>query len=276
MDNKMINIKYVFCLFMVLGASACTTVISESVTDEGVIEGNVVFPSLDDATFPDGVFPNSEDLNNVANGATKKHLYKLLGRPHFKEGNGAREWDYILKFREKDDTVKTCQHKVVFDKKKVARSFYWKPRDCKPSVITVTENEVKPVKAKPSNNVRFAMPMNILFYFNKSGIDYLKPEGKEQLTVFAQRVLEQGEPVDIDVLGYTDRIGVEAYNQRLSQKRADTVKRYLMALGLPEESITARGLGASESQVECEKRMPKDKLNRCLAPDRRVTITIKQ
>lgn len=269
MNNQITKIQYALCFFALFSASACTRVISESVTDEGVVEGEVVFPALEDATLPDGVFPNAEDLNNVADGVTKKHLYKLLGRPHFKEGSRAREWDYILKFRNSDHSIKTCQHKIVFDKNKIARSFYWKPSDCKPSAVVVTE-------AKQSDNVRFVMPINVLFYFNKSGIDYLKPEGKEQLTVFAQRILKQGEPVDIDIAGYTDRVGVEAYNQRLSQKRADTVKRYLMALGLPEESMTARGLGISEAQVECEQRMPKDKLNLCLAPDRRVTVTIKQ
>lgn len=272
----MIKIKCALSFFMILSASACTSIISESVTDDGVIEGQIVFPELDDATLPEGVFPNSENLKNVVNGVTKKQLYKLLGRPHFKERTGAREWDYILKFRDSDDAVKTCQHKIVFDKKKVARSFYWKPNGCQSSSVVATEHTATAVKTEPSRDLRFTMPLNVLFYFNKSGIDYLRPEGKEQLTVFAQNVLDYGEPVDIDIVGYTDRIGVESYNQRLSKKRADTVKRYLAALGLPEEYMTSRGLGASEAQIECEKRMPKDKLTSCLSTDRRVTITIKR
>lgn len=270
------KINYVFGFLMALSASACTSVISESVTDEGVVEGQVVFPELGDATLPEGVFPNSENLNNVANGVTKKQLYKLLGRPHFKERTGAREWDYILKFRNADDSVTTCQHKVVFDKKKVARSFYWKPNDCQPQNIALPEQPVVAVTDKTSDGVRFSMPTNILFYVNKSGIDYLKPEGKEQLTVFAQRVLSYSRPVKIDIAGYADHVGGEAYNQRLSQKRADTVKRYLKALGIPEESMTAVGYGSTAPQVECEKNMPKQKRASCLAPDRRVTITIKQ
>jgi OOP family OmpA-OmpF porin len=49
----------------------------------------------------------------------------------------------------------------------------------------------------------------------------------------------------IGVEGHTDSVGSEAYNQSLSQRRADAVRSYLVRKGVPAERLTARGLGES-------------------------------
>lgn len=45
------------------------------------------------------------------------------------------------------------------------------------------------------------------------------------------------------VAGYTDSSGAEAYNQQLSERRANAVKDYLVAAGLPSDEFTAIGYG---------------------------------
>ena len=50
----------------------------------------------------------------------------------------------------------------------------------------------------------------------------------------------------LEIEGHTDSVGGEAFNQRLSEQRADSVEKYLMQEGLPDQSMTARGFGKSQ------------------------------
>ena len=66
--------------------------------------------------------------------------------------------------------------------------------------------------------------------------------------------------------------GSAAYNQRLSQRRAEAVRDYLVAQGLPAARLQAQGKGASEPKVrDCRQKVRKD-LVACLAPNRRVEL----
>ncbi len=77
--------------------------------------------------------------------------------------------------------------------------------------------------------------------------------------------------VSLTVVGFTDRIGSDAYNLRLSQRRANAVRDYLVARGVPAGSVRAEGQGSAHPLVECGK-APHAELVRCLAPNRRVEI----
>ncbi|WP_459584157.1 OmpA family protein, partial [Enterobacter hormaechei] len=61
------------------------------------------------------------------------------------------------------------------------------------------------------------------------------------------RQLSNLDPKDgsVVVLGFTDRIGSDAYNQGLSEKRAQSVVDYLISKGIPSDKISARGMGES-------------------------------
>lgn len=78
--------------------------------------------------------------------------------------------------------------------------------------------------------------------------------------------------------GHADRIGSEAYNQRLSEKRAVAVKDYLVEQGIDAQLIEALGRGESESATDgaCSDLGPENRFNRrlveCLQPDRRVGV----
>jgi len=113
-----------------------------------------------------------------------------------------------------------------------------------------------------------------LFGFGKSTI---KPTGKRALDKFAAN-LKGANYRTITVTGNTDRIGSHAANMKLSLRRADAVKDYLVAsAGIPANKISARGAGESNPLTkpgECKGHKVTKKLVACLAPDRRVEVDV--
>ena len=79
----------------------------------------------------------------------------------------------------------------------------------------------------------------------------------------------------IAVVGHADRIGTEAYNQKLSERRAEAVKAYLVRKGIPADKINTEGRGESESVTgdACAKTRGKALIS-CLQPDRRVDVSV--
>jgi len=73
----------------------------------------------------------------------------------------------------------------------------------------------------------------VLFDFNKAT---LKPEAKRQLAGVLQALKEQP-GVQTLIVGHTDGIGSDAYNMKLSQRRAESVATYLVQNGVPRQSI---------------------------------------
>jgi OmpA-OmpF porin, OOP family len=78
------------------------------------------------------------------------------------------------------------------------------------------------------------------FATNSAAID---PVSEVVLDVAADQLRER--PVDVVVEGHTDSVGSEAYNEALSQRRADSVLKYLVRKGVPAGRLTARGFGES-------------------------------
>ena len=83
---------------------------------------------------------------------------------------------------------------------------------------------------------------DVLFDFGKYT---LKPEARERLARISGIVMAYPE-LKFEIEGYTDNIGSDAYNQTLSEKRADGVKDYLVTNGVTADSITTRGMGKSD------------------------------
>jgi outer membrane protein OmpA-like peptidoglycan-associated protein len=72
----------------------------------------------------------------------------------------------------------------------------------------------------------------------------LQPQGKPILDE-AARILKENPSVNVQVQGYTDSIGTDAYNLRLSDRRAATVQSYLVGQGVSANRITMKGFGES-------------------------------
>ncbi|PVX42931.1 SmpA/OmlA family protein [Pasteurella langaaensis DSM 22999] len=258
--------------------TACATksnVKSDGTTDEPV------FPEPYSLTFNNdrGTFPTTDELSQVKAGLTKDDLYKLLGRPHYDEGLfGVREWDYLFHFHtpgvpaDPDNKagvadVTTCQFKVIFDKDKFARSFFWKPVFPKDAICPAGH------KSGP-NTQRYTIDADALFAFDKSGNSDINPAGKAKLDDFAEKVRKFDSLHSIRIEGHTDRLGGAAYNQKLSEKRAETVRRYLISKGVPAGVMSVVGYGKTRQVKECASSLPRNQLIECLHPNRRVEIEV--
>jgi OmpA-OmpF porin, OOP family len=125
------------------------------------------------------------------------------------------------------------------------------PAKCEPTMDTITVGAEK------------------LFGFDKAN---LKAEGKAALDEAAAKIKANPEIKAVIVTGHTDRIGSDAYNQKLSERRANQVKDYLAAQGVDPSIIEAVGKGEAEPVVQCTGNKATKKLVSCLQPNRRVTI----
>jgi outer membrane protein OmpA-like peptidoglycan-associated protein len=83
---------------------------------------------------------------------------------------------------------------------------------------------------------------DVLFDFNKYT---LKPEAREKLAKVSGILLAYPN-LKLQVEGYTDNIGSDAYNQKLSEERADGVRDYLVSQSVPDQNVTAQGYGKSD------------------------------
>ncbi|WP_287812486.1 OmpA family protein, partial [Pseudomonas sp.] len=80
---------------------------------------------------------------------------------------------------------------------------------------------------------------NVLFAFDSSA---LTAEARSQLTALLGK-LKAADVVSIKVVGNTDSKGSDAYNQKLSERRADSVAQFLISQGIPAGKVTSEGDG---------------------------------
>lgn len=121
----------------------------------------------------------------------------------------------------------------------------------------------------------FTLKADTLFAFDKAD---LSAKGKESLDGLVDGLMAHAKHKDrtISVGGYTDRLGSDTYNQRLSERRAQTVRDYLVGKGLPFDQVTAQGHGEEDpvTGTSCVGDSATKALIDCLQPDRRVVIDI--
>jgi outer membrane protein OmpA-like peptidoglycan-associated protein len=115
-----------------------------------------------------------------------------------------------------------------------------------------------------------ALPVDALFVFNGSSVESITSEGRGRLDGLIADVKGDGAVSLITVSGFTDRLGGEAYNRRLSHQRAETVRRYLVSGGVTTP-VQARGFGRVSPGTNCRMR-DRRALVTCLANDRRVEL----
>ena len=94
-------------------------------------------------------------------------------------------------------------------------------------------------KPKTSPEVLKEAYDNLTFVTNS---DVIKPESFASLDKVAD-FLSKNTNFRLDLVGYTDNVGSDEYNQKLSERRANAVKDYLVKKGIAETLITAVGKG---------------------------------
>jgi len=156
--------------------------------------------------------------------------------------------------------------------------------ECDPDLTTKPEpvKVAEPAKpAPPAEPPKPAAPKIItlnakeLFDFDKA---ILKPAAKS--TIDREVIAKMNDMANVEfviVSGHTDRLGSQQYNQKLSERRAEAVTKYLVSKGVDPNKIESYGFGKTQPDpnVKCDDKLPRKKLIACLEPNRRVVIEVK-
>lgn len=106
-----------------------------------------------------------------------------------------------------------------------------------------------------------------LFAFNKANLVDTSQIDSEVVAKMKENPIF----ASVKITGHTDRLGSDAYNQKLSEKRANIVRDYIVSQGVDASRLVAVGMGENVPVVECNNKNRKA-LIECLAPNRRVEI----
>jgi OOP family OmpA-OmpF porin len=130
-------------------------------------------------------------------------------------------------------------------------------------------------KPAPAPQVqKITLASKALFDFDKA---VLRPDGKAAIDSEVISKLSGVQKLELVlVTGHTDTIGTQAYNQKLSERRADAVRDYLVSKGVPKDKIETLGMGKTQPVpgVVCKQTNRKE-LIACLQPLRRVEVEVK-
>jgi OOP family OmpA-OmpF porin len=166
------------------------------------------------------------------------------------------------------------------------RDGYWTPamaiEECDPDLVKKAAPAAAPAAAAAAAKPAAAAPKpaaqkvtlaaDALFDFNKAD---LRAEGKAKLDKLATDI--KGIKLEVIIaVGHADRFGTDAYNQKLSEKRAEAVKAYLVSKGVEPNRVYTEGKGKKQPVTKADQcKGPKSKkVVDCLQPDRRVEIEV--
>jgi OOP family OmpA-OmpF porin len=111
-----------------------------------------------------------------------------------------------------------------------------------------------------------------LFEFNKAT---LTADARTRLdTEVVAKLKEFGDIRYVNVNGHADRLGTPQYNQRLSEKRAEAVRAYLVSKGADAGKVEVFGFGKTLPVKSCPEDKKRAAMIECLAPNRRVVVEV--
>ena len=176
---------------------------------------NKVAAALAIATMAGSAFADGATIDNWLNG-TRELVWK----------NGTQELCWRDNFWTPATAYAGCDGAIVAEKAEPA-----------PAPVPVAPEAPAVVDAQ---KVTYAA--DAFFDFDKA---VLKPEGRAKLDDLAEKL----QAVDLETIvavGHTDSVGKESYNQRLSVRRAEAVKKYLVSKGVPADRIFTEGKGETQ------------------------------
>jgi len=136
----------------------------------------------------------------------------------------------------------------------------------KPSLVATAPPPAAP-RAPAPRFERYRLSAKELFAFDRADLSAPQPK----LDEIAVALVRNPQITGIMISGYTDRLGSDAYNLELSQRRADAVKAYLVGKGVAANHLIAIGKGETNPVVQCRE-TARAALIACLEPNRRVEI----
>jgi len=134
--------------------------------------------------------------------------------------------------------------------------------------VTSAQGEADAVRQKYASTLT-ALPQRaavFTLYFD-TATDVLVPESQARLPQIKAELSSRPAP-EIIVIGHTDTVDTQGYNDALSLKRAETVKRILIEAGIPGDRIVAQGRGKRELLVQTKDRVDEPR-------NRRVEIRVR-
>lgn len=154
---------------------------------------------------------------------------------------------------------------------------YWTPAmalaECDSSLVRHDVRNDGPI---PPDFKPLTLKAETLFDFDKA---VLREEGKQALNDVVAKMKANPNIELVMVTGHTDQIGSDKYNQKLSERRANAVKTYMVDQGVEGNRIDTKGMGEKAPVIslkECKGSKGKKALVACLQPNRRVVIEIER
>lgn len=253
--------KYKILLSVLLGLTSFSALAAQ----EAVV-ANDGFPALERSYLKQVKRYDLNTVRMVDVGLNKDQIRALLGNPHFSEGIFVvRQWNYILDIQMPNhDDYTRCQLKIDFDDKGLAEKLAWKGEQC--SSLKQSLNDV----SKPE--IKSGELTALLFKFNKYHTDDMLPESQHKLTELVD-VLKSQSVRAVQIIGYADELGTDAYNNNLSIQRAKAIENYLVSHQVDPSILQISGRGADHQKSQCNVNNTLA-LKNCLQPNRRVEIHI--
>lgn len=199
-----------------------------------------------------GVYDDKVPPRHPNNKAPQRECDKI-GCPIDSDGDGAPDYRDDCPDTAPEFVVKApdcARHECVNDRGCVADSDSDGVPDCKdqcPNTKAGQKVGEDGCTGAVEERIVGTLSAETLFDFDKA---VLKSQGKRALDELVQTILTNADyqkaSTKIQVVGHTDPVGKDAYNQKLSEKRAKAVATYLISKGIPVERIDSEGRGEKE------------------------------
>lgn len=141
------------------------------------------------------------------------------------------------------------------------------PAPVAPAVLPAPEPSAPPPPPPAPRFEKVSLSATKLFAFDSDKLVTPLPK----LDEIAKLLNENSGISNVVITGHADRLGNANYNQKLSERRANAVKDYLVSKGVAADRLSAVGKGSANPVVECKEKN-RAALIKCLEPNRRVEV----
>ena len=173
------------------------------------------------------------------------------------------------------DVVRDSEGEIVhLENGTCVRTKWLTDRDlCAPQVVVAERQEKRAEQPVVRPVAEFSQEeRTVYFSFDRF---FLSSDARQRLDTLVSSLKSDRSVKSARIVGYADRIGSVSYNERLSQKRAETVRDYLIENDYTNASVTeTRWVGKSQPSTNCAAGQGRTKLIACLQNDRRVEVEI--